>query len=367
VVELLDKHKILEIKDTILSIPDISILNEAQTKQGLIVPFIAALGYNTSDITGTEFIPEFTCDFGIKQGEKVDYALCISGKPIILIEAKKLGARLVNEHASQLFRYYNASEARLGILTNGNDYWFFADGEKRNCMDAEPYMKLRISEIDKSELDKLEPYSKEDLDKLDILGNVQVQKFDTTVKEFVASLYSGNIDSSLLAYLKTKSGVTDLEDDKMQDILNSELNRVFNFQSNQVSSNKPELIKDAQSSIEPHKYYVYNTVSWTWHKPCGMQLKDTIFVINKFSEALYSLIKYVASVNGEQEVVNRFHGSRYRVTFISDADKHSGKPIKGTSLWLGSYLSAQDTQKFMSLIMSEFGIPDESLLIAFAS
>ena len=78
-----------------------SSINEARTRSYLVDPFIGALGYNIFD--PTEVVPEYTADFGTKQGERVDYAIMREGKPIILIEAKKAKASLSIWEASQIF------------------------------------------------------------------------------------------------------------------------------------------------------------------------------------------------------------------------------------------------------------------------
>ncbi|MEH7495666.1 type I restriction endonuclease, partial [Neobacillus niacini] len=49
------------------------VTNEEMTKQALIIPFIQKLGYDV--FNPLEVRPEFTADFGIKKGEKVDYAI----------------------------------------------------------------------------------------------------------------------------------------------------------------------------------------------------------------------------------------------------------------------------------------------------
>jgi len=73
-----------------------------------------------------KFSPEYVADVGIKKGEKVDYAILLDKKPIILIEAKSVNEELVR-HSSQLFRYFSATTAKFGILTNGLKYWFYTD------------------------------------------------------------------------------------------------------------------------------------------------------------------------------------------------------------------------------------------------
>ena len=43
------------------------------------------------------------------------------GQVQVLMEVKKVGVDLPFEHASQLFRYFAVTQARIAILTNGMD------------------------------------------------------------------------------------------------------------------------------------------------------------------------------------------------------------------------------------------------------
>jgi hypothetical protein len=80
------------------------IATEEATKTALILPFIRlVLGYDHTD--PEEVVPEFTADVGIKKGEKVDYAIMMDGKPVILMECKSAKTDLDEAHASQLYRY----------------------------------------------------------------------------------------------------------------------------------------------------------------------------------------------------------------------------------------------------------------------
>ncbi|MCL1415443.1 endonuclease, partial [Escherichia coli] len=56
-----------------------------------------------------EIRPEYSADFGIKKGEKVDYALFKENEPIIFIEAKSVNENL-NNHDAQLARYFNSTK-----------------------------------------------------------------------------------------------------------------------------------------------------------------------------------------------------------------------------------------------------------------
>ena len=129
------------------------IKTEEATKLALINPFIRdVLGYDTTDLT--QVIPEYVADVGIKQGEKVDYAIMYEGEPSILIEAKKTGTPLDREEPSQLFRYFTALDSAVfGIYTDGVKYLFYTDVDKQNVMDTSPFLTLDLADVASESLD----------------------------------------------------------------------------------------------------------------------------------------------------------------------------------------------------------------------
>ena len=108
------------------------IQTEEATKTAFIMPFLQLLGYDV--FNPTEVVPEFTADVGIKEGEKVDYAIVLNGQPEILIECKMCGHELNAANENQLLRYFHASKAKFGILTNGVVYKFYTDLAEPNKM-----------------------------------------------------------------------------------------------------------------------------------------------------------------------------------------------------------------------------------------
>lgn len=108
-----------------------------------------------------EVIAEYSCDFGTKKGEKVDFAIMKEGDPIILIEAKHCDKVLDERFASQLSRYFNQTDVKLGILTNGIQYWFYSDFDKVNIMDSEPFYKFDILNFTEEDVAKLHNFTKD--------------------------------------------------------------------------------------------------------------------------------------------------------------------------------------------------------------
>jgi hypothetical protein len=163
------------------------LLTEEAAKTALVMPFLQALGYNV--FNPSEVVPEFTCDVGTKKGEKVDYAVCDGGKVTILIECKPANSELSVKHASQLFRYFATTDARLALLTNGVVYQFYSDIDALNKMDDKPFFTLQLDALKKTDLRTLERFTKGsfDIDKIvEEAGNLKTQSlvYKELQKEF---------------------------------------------------------------------------------------------------------------------------------------------------------------------------------------
>lgn len=163
------------------------ITDEAATVQISIRPFIRALGYEFDNLN--EVRPEYTADFGTKQSEKVDYALIRAGKPIILIEAKSAKVSLSAGHTGQLFRYYATTEARFGILTNGIQYQFYADLEKRNQMDKQPFLTIDMMNLDERLVKELEGFTKAGFDPESIFSSAKKLKHKPEIRRRLENEY----------------------------------------------------------------------------------------------------------------------------------------------------------------------------------
>lgn len=158
---------------------------EEATKTAFILPFINdVLGYNVFSLT--EVVPEFTADVGTKQGEKVDYAIMKNGKPLILIECKKIGEPLKINNASQLFRYFATTDARIAVLTNGQEYQVYTDIDDKNRMDEKPFLVFDLLNIDKSLMPELEKLSKDEFDLESVISSAEELKYIGMIKGIIS-------------------------------------------------------------------------------------------------------------------------------------------------------------------------------------
>lgn len=148
----------------------------------LIAPFIQALGYDI--FNPAEVKPEFSADLpGIKQGERVDYAVLEDGQPKILVEAKPYTTDLKTAEMGQLSRYFQATNARIGILTNGQSFLFFSDLDKPNLMDERPFAEIDLSDLRSAPLEQIKQMSKAMFDIDTLLSTAERLKYLRGVKE----------------------------------------------------------------------------------------------------------------------------------------------------------------------------------------
>ena len=172
------KDAILQLADRISKLKD-NIKTEEATKNAFIMPMISALGYDV--FNPLEVVPELDCDLVKKKGEKIDYAIIKDGVPILLIECKHIDQDL-NLHDTQLQKYFVASNARFGVLTNGIEYRFYTDLDKQNIMDERPFLVVNMIDITEAEIEQLKKFHKSYYDVEEILSTAQELKYMTDVK-----------------------------------------------------------------------------------------------------------------------------------------------------------------------------------------
>lgn len=186
---------------------------EEATKNAFIMPFITALGYDVFD--PHVVVPEFTSDIGIKKGEKVDYAIKIDGRIVMLVECKPCKSLLSTQQMSQLYRYFSVSDARFGILTNGIVYWFFTDLEQPNKMDGKPFFEFDMLNYRPAQIDELKKFANTNFDIDSILETASDLKYgsllmreianeidtpsDEIMRLLIGRIYDGKLTANVLA------------------------------------------------------------------------------------------------------------------------------------------------------------------------
>ena len=117
-----------------------------------------------------------------------------NGEVQILIECKKSTESLRIEHASQLFRYFAVTNARIAVLTNGEAYHFYTDLDAPNRMDDKPFLVLDLSDIDETLLPELKKLTKEIFDLDSVINAAEELKYVGQIKRAIAAQFKEPTD-----------------------------------------------------------------------------------------------------------------------------------------------------------------------------
>jgi hypothetical protein len=196
--------------------------NEAQTKKFLIDPFFMLLNYGHEDL-----IPEYEADFGDRVSNKVDYAIKLNRKDIIIIECKKLTSKLTDKEAGQLSGYFqNAKNSRIAILTNGKEYRFYSDVAIANTMDSKPFYVFDIENYSDNDIEGLLDFDARIINVNDIITKAQESVF---IEDFENTFFK-EMTSPSPEFLKFihkrmifKTKYNEENENRMKELMNSSL------------------------------------------------------------------------------------------------------------------------------------------------
>ncbi|TRX71497.1 type I restriction endonuclease [Carboxylicivirga sp. M1479] len=262
---------------------------EEATKNGLIMPFIQLLGYDV--FNPMEVIPEYVADIGTKKGEKVDYAILQDNEPIMIIECKHWKENL-DVHNSQLHRYFHASKARFGVLTNGAEYRFYTDLEEANKMDAEPFLTVDFENFKEHDVNEVKKFHKSNFDVDKIIDTASELKYSSAIKEilekelnepseefvkyFGRQIYNGKITAKVLEQLTgivkkaTNQSIKEIVNDRLHSALKKEEEAVVEEVVEEVDDNR---IETTEEEIEG--YHIVRSIVRTKIEPERIVHRDT--------------------------------------------------------------------------------------------
>ena len=295
-----------------------AIKTEEATKNAFVMPFInTVLGYDVFD--PTEVTPEFICDVGTKKGEKIDYAILKNGEIQILIECKKIGEPLNINNASQLFRYFHVTNARISILTNGQVYKFFTDLDAPNKMDEKPFLELDLLDIDEHAVPELIKLTKSAFDVESIVNAAGELKYVSQIKKELALQFTKPNDDFVKFFAsRVYDGIIT---QKVRELF-SELTRkaVSQFLSDQIN----ERLKSAMSgAVKPSYNPIISTSAEAPTEQSSEITEDKIITTIEEIEGYHIVKAIVRSVVDAKRIIQRDTQSYFGILL----DDNNRKPI----------------------------------------
>ena len=220
-----------------------NVITEEATKTSYILPFLNILGYDVFD--PTVVVPEFTADIGKKKNEKVDFAIMVDGKPLILIEAKPHTEPL-DRHKTQLERYFTVTDSKFAILTNGIEYRFYSDLEKPNVMDKNPFLTINLLDLKDRDIKELEKFKAENFNIDNILSMAGKKKYINGIKNILKEEIN-NPNDDFVRVFASKLTSKPLRQHVI-DEFRGYIKQAFNETINDLVSNKINALKEKLNS-----------------------------------------------------------------------------------------------------------------------
>ncbi|MEL6580065.1 MAG: type I restriction endonuclease [Cyanobacteria bacterium J06621_12] len=273
------------------------VTNEEATKTAFIIPFIEALGYDIYN--PGEVFPEYTADIPVLKNDKVDYAILSEGKPTMLIECKCCHDTLDNyKHTAQLHKYFQNTEARFGVLTNGIIYRFYTDIETGHVMDTKPFFEFNLTKFNDSDINELKKFSKVNFDPnalnntaQNLLYTKEIKRLITEqfanpsaelVKFFACQIYSKRMTSNAVEKFTdiTKASLKEFINERIAERLKSAMDTEEkddpNEANEELETESPEIESEIVTTEEELEgFYIVKSVLREVSDVSKLQFKDT--------------------------------------------------------------------------------------------
>ena len=312
------KDSIFQLAERVSSLKE-SIQTEEATKNAFIMPFIQMLGYDV--FNPLEVVPEMDCDITKKKGEKIDYAIMKDGSPIMLIECKHWKQDL-NLHDNQLKRYFVASKAKFGVLTNGIVYRFYTDLIKENIMDDVPFLEIDLEKIRETQIEEVKKFCKGNFDLDNILSSANDLKYMSEVKKIIRSEFSE--PSPELVKMLTKRVYEGIVTQKVLDQFTDIVKRALKSHINDVMSEKLGIaIKATEAAGAPVQTASATTEQKGEETMCEDDKASKIVTTVEELEGYYIVKSIVCEVISSERVTYRDSQSYFAIF----ADNNNRKPI----------------------------------------
>ena len=155
---------------------------EEATKQVSILPFIRALGYDVFNIK--EVVPKYNMD-----GWEADYAIVVDEEAQMLIEVRAAAQALSMARPAQLLRHIGPPKHRVGLITNGIQYHFYAPVDNRKYVGTELFLRIDLQHFDEEAISNLKNITKRTFDPRKIVFNATKIKYKNDIRSILEANY----------------------------------------------------------------------------------------------------------------------------------------------------------------------------------
>jgi hypothetical protein len=351
---------------------------EQHTKNVLIEPMLKLLGFDIAN--PFDIITEYTCDFGVKKGEKVDYALMQDKELVMLVEAKDCKFKLDKRNISQLFRYYSVSQARLALLTNGVDYLFFMDTVQQNTMDMEPFFSFNVLDFSEKDFEMLSMFKKDVVS----VDELRLKALSTIFSESITEYFIQQAiapSSDFVSFVTRNLGLSGVNTLDATKLLGRELTRLL---KNKIDVSPVKAVSASNEEVEPEEELEvvtdadtpklsgvimlseFNSKNVIGTKPTNLLVGNKQYEVKTWSDIVASVVEHAFFLGNAIEFVCNLDG-------VTEEDKgwvrtnsinmRTPRELVGKGVFVDVHSSAYQLMTRTRSILGKLGVNSSEVLV----
>jgi hypothetical protein len=338
-------------------------VNEQATKQGVVLPLVARLGWDRDNIL--EVAPEYAVGSG-----RVDYCLKQGDVPAVFLEVKRLDEPL-DDHQKQLLRYAFEQGVTIAALTDGVRWWLYLPTQP-GSWEQRRFFTINLEE---QAPEDVATHFRKYLGKPEVLSGSALRDAkelhesrakERQIREAIPAAWyelCGQPDSRLIELLSEKvegrCGHKPDPEDLERFIVgicgphDARTKPPGDSEDGRGSTNKP-------SGIPP------NEGQWTFQKPVSFTFLGTRHQVGIFKDILVGLAAILYEKNRDQfwPRVSQLGSSRGKDYYTRESDRlRAPRQIGHSGIWVETYFSANDIRERCHELLAAFGYRPDDLRV----
>lgn len=282
---------------------EIHTLDEAATKQTIILPILQLLGWSIFD--PNEVYPEF-----LVENRRVDYCLRLNDQNEFFIEVKRTGEDL-EQHQEQLLEYAFRQGVELAALTNGIT-WHFYLPMKKGDWTARRFYTIDILSQETKEISK----------QFNAILSKELIKDKSAIK-YAETIYKSRLkkDTTLQALPKAWNRIIAEPDELLLELLSEITEKICGFKPDEdiliqfFESNRSRFLLNESSNSSPRESSVKKKIIPPIEAVKSSKLNSGNLI------SLPELVEMASDLIGTKPVLLKINNDNFEVKSWSDVDK----------------------------------------------
>lgn len=369
------KTQIESFIDSICKNKKIHKYDESAIKQGVVLRLLSILEWDIFNVD--EICPDFPVD-----SKMVSYSLQINSKKKVFCEVKS-AAETLEHHQKELIKLASQEQIDFCVLTNGLVWWFYLISAKGDWQQKKictiDFFKQEPGEISSLLIDLLNKKALANGQALKTAKALYHKNIERIVDDFIPQAYNQIISQPHKIFVELltenteklcghKVGSRQINEFLKRNIEKLTIRKEFEpVENNTVESDNEEIVEDLTDKYDKLVREFENLKSRQFHERkaiISFKFEGRDYKVNHWEEMLTKLCDHFAATFDEDFDRVLWLSEQGR-SYFSRYEDHLEIPekIKNTDIYVETKLSPDEILKTAKLLLSEFGYPEEGLIV----